>query len=578
MIKKLTKYLGAYKKQTILGPVMVVFEVLLDVLIPYLMARIVNVGIENGDIGYIARMGFLMMGMALLSLLFGSLSARFASTAGAGFAKNLRAALFNKVQDFSFSNIDRFNTASLVTRLTSDVTNTQNAFMMMIRMAVRAPVMLVFAVIMAVNINAGLAAVYLVAAPILAIVMGLVMYLAYPRFQTMLKAYDRMNGVVQENLIGIRVVKAFVREERENEKFQEAADHVRDTLFKAEKLAIWIMPIMQIVMYACIMAIIWFGGGQIISGTMLTGDLMSFITYTTQVLMSLMMLGMIFMMTIMSRASLARIMEVLDETPLINAPLSPVTTVENGCVEFKNVEFRYKEGSEQATLKGINMTIPSGSTVGIIGATGSAKTTLVQLIPRLYDVQEGAVLVGGRDVREYDLTALRDAVAMVLQTNVLFSGTIRDNLKWGNQNATDEEIATACRVAQAHSFIMGAADGYDTQLGQGGINLSGGQKQRLCIARALLKKPKIMILDDSTSAVDTATDSKIREELRKSLSDMTTIIIAQRVASVMDADCIIVMDEGRVVTAGTHKELLVSSDIYRDVYTSQQKGAQIHGE
>ncbi|MDL2217646.1 ABC transporter ATP-binding protein/permease [Christensenellaceae bacterium OttesenSCG-928-M15] len=574
MIKKFASFIGEYKRPTWLCPLMVVLEVAMDVIIPILMANIVNVGIQNGDIGYILKMGGLMLVMGLLALLFGTLAARFSATASAGFAKNLRGALFNKVQDFAFSNIDKFNTAGLVTRLTTDVTNTQQAFMMIIRMLVRSPIMLISAAVMAVSINPRLATVFLVAVPVLAILLGVIMYVAYPRFLTMLKAYDSMNEVVQENLIAMRVVKAFVREDHETDKFNSAADRVRNTMFKAEKLAVFVMPIMMLVMYGCILAIIWLGGNEIIVGDMLVGDLISFITYTTQILMSLMMLGMVFMMMIMSRASFTRIIEVLDEDPAIKDPKAPLTRVKDGGVEFKNVVFRYKSGSEQATLKDVSFKIEPGETVGMIGATGSAKTTLVQLIPRLYDVESGSILVGGHDVREYDLKALRDSVAMVLQKNVLFSGTIRDNLKWGNDNATDEEIASACRIAQAHGFIMSFKDGYDTDLGQGGVNVSGGQKQRLCIARALLKKPKIMILDDSTSAVDTATDKKMREGLKTSLGDMTTIVIAQRISSVMDSDKIIVMDEGCITAVGTHDELLATNEIYREVYTSQQKGAE----
>lgn len=577
MLRKLASYIGAYKKQTLLSPLMIVCEVALEVTIPLLMARIVNVGIANSDIGYIARTGLLMIGMALLSLIFGALAARFSSTAGAGFAQNVREALFNRVQEFSFANIDRFSTASLVTRLTTDVTNAQNTFMMVIRMAVRAPVMLVCAIFMAVSINAELAVVFLLAAPILAAIMALIMSNAYPRFRKMLTEYDNMNAAVQENLIGIRVVKAFVREDHETEKFRQAAGRVRDMQLAAERIVIWIMPAMMFVMYGCMLAISWFGGVKIIGGTMLTGDLMSFISYTSQILMSLMMLGMVFMMVVITRASYTRILEVLDEQPGIVKPANGgFTMVEDGSIAFRDVRFSYSEKSEEPTLTDISLYIRAGETVGIMGATGSAKTTLVQLIPRLYDVQAGSVQVGGRDVREYDLKTLRDSVAMVLQKNVLFSGTIRENLKWGNEAATDDEIAQACRIAQAHEFIMSFPNGYETDLGQGGVNVSGGQKQRLCIARALLKRPKIMILDDSTSAVDTDTDRRIRSGLKESLSGMTTIIIAQRIASVMDADKIVVLDEGRISAVGTHEELLRTSEIYREVSASQQQGVDEH--
>ncbi len=575
MIKKLARYIGEFKKQTILTPVAMIGEVGLEVTIPLLMARIVNVGVMNADVAYIVKIGLIMIGMAVVSLTFGALSARLAATAAAGFARNIREALFNKVLDFSFANVDKFSTASLVTRLTTDVNNMQNLFMMAIRMAIRAPTMLILAVVMAITINAELAVIFMLATPVLAAIMALIMFNAHPRFVKMLKEYDRMNADVQEDLIGMRVVKAFVRENHENEKFKEAAGRVRDMQLAAEKIVIWSMPAMQFVMYGCMLALAWFGGVKVIGGGMLTGDLMSFLTYTMQILMSLMMLGMVFIMFVINRASFNRIVEVLDETPgIVNPAGGGLTEVPDGGVEFEDVSFRYSSTSEESTLKNISFTIRPGEIVGVMGATGSAKTTLVQLIPRLYDVQEGSIFVGGHDVRDYNLKALRDAVAMVLQKNVLFSGTIRENLRWGNEHATDEEIAEACRIAQAHEFIISFPKGYDTDLGQGGVNVSGGQKQRLCIARALLKQPKIMILDDSTSAVDTATDQSIRSGFKKRLSGMTTIIIAQRVASVMDADKIIVLDEGRVSDIGTHRELMQRSEIYREVAISQQKGVE----
>ncbi len=572
MLKTLLRYLGAYKKQTILSPITMVLEVAMEVTIPFLMSRIINIGVANRDMAYITQIGLLMIGMAFLSLCFGMLTSRLSSTAGAGFAQNLRRALFAKIQDFSFSNIDRFSTASLVTRLTTDVTSVQNTFMMSLRLAVRAPVMLVFAVIMAVSINTELATVFLIAVPVLAATLIFVMSSAYPRFRKMLAEYDKMNRNVQEDLIGIRVVKAFVREDHETEKFREVSTQVMKLQYAAERIVIWIMPMMMFVIYACMIAISWFGGVRIINGTMLTGDLMSFVSYTTQILMSLMMMGMVFMMIVITRASFTRIAEVLDEKTDIVSPKDGISEVPDGSVAYKNVRFRYSTGSGEPTLCDIDLAIPAGQTVGVMGATGSAKTTLVQLIPRLYDVEAGSVLVGGNDVRDYDLRALRDSVAIVLQNNVLFSGTIRENLKWGNADATDEEIEKACRIAQAHDFIMGFPNGYDTDLGQGGVNLSGGQKQRLCIARALLKRPKIMILDDSTSAVDTDTDRRIRSGLKQELAGMTTIIIAQRIASIMDADQIVVLDEGKVSAVGTHEELMQESEIYREVFASQRKG------
>ena len=573
MFRKLLPCIGKYKLATILTPLTVICEVVLEIFIPLLMAKIIDVGIASADLGYITKMGLLMILMALVSLLFGALSGRFAAVAGMGFAKGVRKKLFDKVQDFSFANVDKFSTASLVTRLTTDVNNTQNAYMMTIRMLARAPFMLISATIMAISINARLAIIFYIAIPVLAAALYFIGTRAFPRFKAMLRRYDQMNADVQENLRGIRVVKAFVREDFENDKFKHAADEVRNSQIRAERILIFNMPIMQFVMYACMIAISWFGGNMIIAGSMQTGELMSFISYVSQILMSLMMITMVFVNIVMSRASVARIVEVLDEEIDIvdhneNNPLHP----EDGTIVFDHVDFSYEKGSENLNLEQISFTIPSGKTVGIIGGTGSAKSTLVQLIPRLYDVQGGRVLVGGHDVRDYPLKVLRDEVAMVLQKNVLFSGTIKENLKWGNQNATDEEIIAACKAAQAHDFILSFPDGYETDLGQGGVNVSGGQKQRLCIARALLKKPKIIILDDSTSAVDTATDSKIRAAFREELADTTTLIIAQRISSVSDADLILVMDDGKIAAMGTHEELLKTSEIYREVYESQQKG------
>ncbi|MDE7293061.1 MAG: ABC transporter ATP-binding protein/permease [Oscillospiraceae bacterium] len=575
MIKKLLSCVGEYKKYAILTPIIMIGEVLMEVTIPLVMAQILDVGIQNSDINYTVKMGVLMACMALFSLLCGALGGRFAAVAGMGFAKNVRKKLFDKVQDFSFANVDRFSTASLVTRLTTDVNNVQNTFMMMIRMAVRSPFMLIFALIMAIKINSSLAVVFLVAIPVLGITLGLIVTKAFPLFEKMLGKYDKLNSIVQENLIGIRVVKAFVREKFEGEKFVASADDVRTAQVKAEKIVIMNMPVMQFVVYSCIVAVLYFGGNMVIGGTFEIGKLSSFITYVTQILMSLMMLSMIFVMTTISMASMHRIVEIFDEVPDIgDEECDRELTPADGSIVFDHVSFKYSKEAENPTLKNIDLKIKSGETIGIIGGTGSSKTTLVQLIPRFYDVTEGKITVGGHDVREYKLDNLRNEVAMVLQKNVLFSGTIRDNLRWGDENATDEQIEAACRQAQAHDFVMSFPDGYDTDLGQGGVNVSGGQKQRLCIARALLKKPKIVILDDSTSAVDTATDAKIRDAFRKELADTTTIIIAQRISSVQDADRIIVMNDGAVDAFDTHENLIKNNEIYREVYLSQQKGAE----
>jgi len=583
MTLKLFRYVKKYWIYAVLAPLCIAVEVILEVNIPRIMANIVDIGISNKDLDYITRMGILMILMAILSLFFGALAARLASVASTGYAKELRKGLFYKIQEFSFANIDKFTTASLITRLTADVNNAQMTFMMMIRMMIRAPMMLVMATVMAVTLNARLSVVFLAAIPILATALFVISRAAHPKFRAMLKKYDKLNAVIQENLIGIRVVKAFVRADYENEKFCDIANQVREAQIKAEKIVIWNMPIMQFVMYACMLAVAWFGGNLIIAGEMQSGQLMGFISYISQILISLMMIGMIFVMFVITRASITRINEVLEEKIDITEKESKVTEVKDGSVVFDNVSFSYAGKKGNLVLENINLSIKPGETIGIIGGTGSGKSTLVQLIPRLYDVTEGRVLVGGVDVRDYSLSHLRDAVAMVLQKNVLFSGTIKDNLRWGNGNATDEEIIEACKIAQAHDFIMSFPNGYDTVLGQGGVNVSGGQRQRLCIARALLKKPKVIILDDSTSAVDTATDSKIREALRsedlfsriyKDLKKekITTIIIAQRIASVMDADRIIVMDDGRINAVGTHEELLNSNAIYREVYESQLKG------
>lgn len=573
MIKKLLSYVREYKWYAILTPLVMIGEVVMEVLIPLVMADIIDNGIRGGmGAGYVAVRGLQMAGMSVVSLLFGALGGTFGSRASMGFAKNLRGALFDKVQGFSFGNVDHFSTSSLITRLTTDINHIQMAFMMLIRSAVRSPMMLVGAVIMAVRINPKLSAVFLVAIPILAVAFLIISTKAHPRFRTMLKKYDGLNTAVQENLIAIRIVKAFVREKHEIEKFEVSADDVRTAQKRAEKIIILNSPVMQLTMYACILAVLWIGGQMIIGGEFALGELASFLTYISQTLNSLMMLSMLFMMMIISTAAAKRVCEVLDEESDIQDPASPAAAPADGSIIFRNASFSYHKDPNNLNLRDINLTVKSGETVGIIGGTGSGKTSLVQLIPRLYDTQSGEVIVGGKNVREYDLKALRDSVAMVLQKNVLFSGTIRENLLWGNENATDEEIVEACKNADAHNFISAFPKGYETDLGQGGVNVSGGQKQRLCIARALLKKPKIIILDDSTSAVDTATDASIRASFKKNLKGVTTLIIAQRITSVQDADRIVVMDDGTISDVGTHEELLGRNEIYQEVYHSQQKG------
>lgn len=573
MIKTLYPYTKRFQKYAILAPICVIGEVLLEISIPLLMSRIVDVGIPARDIGYIVKLGLGMTLLAVLGMLLGALSSRFAALASMGFGCEVRRAAFHNVQRYSFSNLDKFSTASLVTRLTTDVTNTQNAYQLIIRMLVRAPVMLVSATLMAFSINRSLVTVFLVAIPVLGTAIYCLTRWAHPKFIAMLHRYDDLNASVQENLIAIRVVKAFVRADYEKQKFKKSNDELMQSSMAAERIIITMMPIMQLVVYGCILAILWFGGQMIIGGTMLSGELISFINYVTQILMSLMMIGMAFTQLVMARASMQRLADVIEEKPEITgADAGCGPQLKDGSVEFKHVDFKYNRQSDTETLKDICLSIRSGETVGILGGTGSAKSSLVQLIPRLYDICGGELLVGGHPVQEYELDVLRHGVAMVLQKNVLFSGSIRDNLRWGNKNATDEEIIAACKAASAHEFITSFPDGYDTDLGQGGVNVSGGQKQRLCIARALLARPKILILDDSTSAVDTATDAAIRAALKTSLAGATKIIIAQRAASVCEADKIVVMEDGQIHAVGTHEELLKTCEIYRQVYESQQKG------
>ncbi|MBW9154095.1 ABC transporter ATP-binding protein [Clostridium estertheticum] len=574
MIKRLAKCVGEYKKDTILAPVFVTFEVIMEVIVPFLMAQIIDNGISKGNLGYISKMGIVLVLCTIFSLFFGMQSGRYAAKASAGYAKNVRREMYYNIQSFSFSDIEKFSTASLVTRLTTDVTNVQNSYQMIIRILVRSPLMLIFSLIMAFNLNAKLALVFLVAIPFLGFGLYLIITNAHPIFEKVFRTYDHLNNVVQENISGIRVVKSYVREEHEKSKFGEVSTKIYSDFSKAEKLLAFNSPLMQFTMYTCILLISWFGAKMIVGSTMTIGQLMSLLAYAAQILMSLMMLSMVFVMITISRASAERIVEVLDEKSGLHNPEQPIYEVPNGCVNFENVDFSYTDDKNKLCLKKIDISIKAGETIGIIGGTGSAKTTFVQLIPRLYDVSSGNILVGGVDVRKYDIQALRDEVAMVLQKNVLFSGTIKENLRWGNKDASDDELIRVCKLAQADDFIAKFPHKYDTYIEQGGSNVSGGQKQRICIARALLKKPKILILDDSTSAIDTKTDSLIRIAFKEEIPSTTKFIIAQRISSVEDADKIIIMDAGRIDAIGTHDELLKTNKIYQEVYTSQMKGVE----
>ena len=594
MLKQLLPYAKKYKLPAIMSPLCIVFEVLIEVTIPLLMSVIVDCGISGQPLSskdsFIAdiliKMGFaekagtdlilatggLMLGLACISLLCGASAAYFASKAGMGFGAELRKSIFGKVLGFSFSNVDKFSTGSLITRMTTDIGMIQMAFMMALRMLIRSPLMFVMAISMAFSINKKLSLVFICIAPIMFTLILLIGSAAHKRFTKMFKKYDQFNNSIQENLIAARVVKAFVRAKHEKEKFGISNDELRDASIFAEKLIILNGPIMSVSIYSCILLVLWIGTKLILGGSMYIGDLMSFITYIQQIFMSLMIVSMIFVMSVMAKASLNRISEILSEKPHISDDNADNTaSVKDGSIEFKNVSFKYSKDAENNVLKNINLSINSGETIGILGGTGSAKTSLVQLIPRLYDVTEGQVMVGGRDVRDYSLSNLRESVSMVLQTNLLFSGTIEENLRWGDESATMDELRAAAKIAQADDFVMSFPDGYQTDLGQGGVNVSGGQKQRLCIARAILKKPKVLILDDSTSAVDTATDGKIREGMKNLLPETTKIIIAQRINSIQHADKIIVLDDGKIDDIGTHEELLSRNEIYKEVYVSQQE-------
>ncbi|MCF2642571.1 ABC transporter ATP-binding protein [Roseburia hominis] len=573
MLKTLAAQVKEFKKDSMLTPVFMIMEVIMEMIIPFLMASIIDDGVGKGDIHHICIVGIIMIAMAVLGLIFGVLGGVYGAKASTGFARNLRKAMYENIQTFSFSNIDKYSTAGLVTRLTTDVTNVQNAYQMILRMCVRAPFSLICAMIMAFIINARLASIYLVAVLFLGTCLFIIIFFATRYFNQVFEKYDDLNASVQENVSAIRVVKAYVREDHEKQKFKRASENVYKMFVKAEKLLAWNAPLMQFTVYACILGISWLGAKMIVGSTLTTGELMSLLTYCMNLLMSLMMLSMVFVMITMSMASARRIAEVINEEADIKNPKNPVMEVKDGSVIFDHVNFSYKKDAKSYVLKDINLSIQSGETIGILGGTGSAKSSLVNLITRLYDVSTGSVKVGGVDVRDYDLETLRNEVSVVLQNNVLFSGSILENLRWGNKNASEEECKRACELACADEFIEKMPEKYETHIEQGGNNVSGGQKQRLCIARALLKKPKILILDDSTSAVDTATDAKIREAFAKEIPNTTKFIIAQRVSSLMNSDRIIVMDDGCISGVGTHEELLENNTIYRDVYESQTAGS-----
>ena len=572
MLKTLASQIKEYKKASIATPIFMILEVIMETIIPLMMASIIDDGVSVGNAGHIYKMGALMLAAACFSLFSGFMGGKYGAKASTGFARNLRKAMYENIQTFSFSNIDKFSTAGLVTRLTTDVTNIQNAYQMLLRMCMRAPLSLICAMVMSFAVNTRIATIYLIAVLVLGVILGVLVTMTTKYFRSIFQKYDDLNESVQENVSAIRVVKAYVREDHEKEKFTKASGNVYKLFTKAEAMICLNMPIMQFTVYTCILVISWMGAHMIVSNTLTTGDLSMLLTYCMNILMNLMMLSMIFVMVTMSVASARRVAEVLNEKPDITNPENPVMEVADGSIEFRHVDFSYKKDAKEPVLKDINLKIRSGETIGILGGTGSGKSSLVSLLSRLYDVTKGSVLVGGRDVREYDIDVIRNQVAVVLQNNVLFSGTILDNLRWGDKEATKEECMHACDLACASEFIEKLPKGYDTYIEQGGTNVSGGQKQRLCIARALLKKPKVLILDDSTSAVDTSTDAKIRKAFAEEIPGTTKLIIAQRVSSIQNADLIIVLENGEINGFGTHEELLENNEIYRDVYESQTSG------